>query len=284
MAIWPKATWAGPPDSNYDGSMVEFRGLVIHIAEGSYDGTIGWQRNPVSDVSSHFVVGLDGAVAQMLDTTVTAWTQAAGNGHWVSVENAGFSTGQLTAAQAETNAELYAWLMATHGMPATLAESPSGMGLGWHGMGGVAWGNHPNCPGPANVALRPSILARAIEISGGGSATSPEDDMAFLIREPKTGSVWVANYVSRRWVSTTEEWNLLRQQGVQDKGDMPDGESIEWYGVRIDQLAVSATLSPDELGKIEAAAHDGAAAGAGGPTASEIAEAVVNEEHSRLES
>src|SRR5512147_605994 len=92
MAIWDEATWQGPPDSNFGGSTIECRGLVLHIAEGSYDGTIAWMKNPVSDVSSHFVIAKDGRIAQMLDTAVTAWTQAAGNGHWVSVENEGFST------------------------------------------------------------------------------------------------------------------------------------------------------------------------------------------------
>lgn len=168
MAIWNEATWQGPPDSNFGGPTIECRGLVLHIAEGSYEGTIGWMKNPVSDVSSHFVIARDGRIAQMLDTAVTAWTQAAGNGHWVSVENEGFSTQGFTAEQVEANAKLYAWLLRTHGVPAQLADSPAETGLGWHGMGGIAWGNHPGCPGSINVEKRPAILARAVEINGGG--------------------------------------------------------------------------------------------------------------------
>lgn len=184
MAIWNKASWQGPPDSNYSGPMSEFRGLVWHIAEGSYWGTIGWQQNPVSDVSSHFVIGLnEGEIAQMLDTTQTAWTQAAGNGHWVSVEFAGFATGQLTPAQFEAAAQLYAWLVQVHNIPVQLAESPSGQGLGWHGMGGVAWGNHPGCPGPANVALRPSNLGRVAQILGHVPTTEESDMPAVMIQD-----------------------------------------------------------------------------------------------------
>lgn len=184
MAIWSKASWQGPPDSNYSGAMTEFRGLVWHIAEGSYWGTIGWQQNPIADVSSHFVIGLNqGEIAQMLDTTQTAWTQAAGNGHWVSVEFAGYSTGSLTAAQFEAAAQLYAWLVQVHGIPIQLAESPSGRGLGWHGMGGVAWGNHPGCPGPANVALRPSNLVRVTQILGQGPSPEELDMPAIMIQD-----------------------------------------------------------------------------------------------------
>ena len=184
MAIWDKAVWLGPPDSNYSGSMIEVRGLVLHIAEGSYRGTINWQNNPASDVSSHFIFGLnEGERAQMLDTNVTAWTQANGNGHWVSVENAGFHYDQFTPAQIEANAQLYAWLHEVYNVPMQLTDSPSGSGLGWHGMGGASWGGHPDCPGPANVALRGTILARAQEILNGDDMTA-SDVWTYVYQNP----------------------------------------------------------------------------------------------------
>lgn len=196
--LWDRAVWAGPPDGNYNGPAVEQRGLIEHIAEGSYLGTISWQRNPVSRVSSHFVIGLGGfrtgEVSQLLDTSITAWTQGAGNGFWVSVENAGWHTGQLTADQVEANAQLYAWLMLTHGAPATLAGNPNGRGLGWHGMGGAAWGNHPLCPGPANVALLPTILARAVQIVNGEGSDMQKYFLAVDDREgPDEGTYWLCD-------------------------------------------------------------------------------------------
>lgn len=177
MALWPRATYLGPPDSNWAGNMVEYRGMVEHIAQGSYQGTIGWQKNPVSDVSSHFVIDYDGTCAQMLNTAQTAWTQGAGNGHWVSVEVAGFNTGVYTLEQQETLSQLYAWLVQTHGVLLQLTDSPSGRGWGWHGMGGAAWGNHPDCPGPNNVAARGAMLNRTVQIlnGGGGGALAPTD-------------------------------------------------------------------------------------------------------------
>jgi hypothetical protein len=58
-----------------------------------------------------------------------------------------------------------------------VADSPAGYGLGHHGMGGAAWGGHYDCPGPNNVALKPAIVARAIEIVNGvgGDDMSRED-------------------------------------------------------------------------------------------------------------
>jgi hypothetical protein len=183
MALWDKATWLGPPDLNYSGPMVEVRGLVLHIAEGSYQGTISWQKNDVSDVSSHFIFGLvEGERAQMLDTNVTAWTQSSGNGHWVSVENAGYHYNQFTPAQVEANAQLYAWLHQVYNIPMQLADTPSGRGLGWHGMGGASWGGHYDCPGPANVALRSTILARAQEILAPPTQRRGQDDMLMVAK------------------------------------------------------------------------------------------------------
>lgn len=182
----PGVAYLGPPDSNWGGGIVRPpQGMVVHIAEGSYQGTISWQRNPAADVSSYFVTSRAGDIAQMLDLDLMAWTQAAGNPSWVGVENEGFSTQGFTDAQTEANARIYAWLVSVWpGLPYQVSNSPGTRGVGWHGMGGVAWGNHPNCPGPSNVALLPTIVARAQAINGGGAPPAPtqkEDDMPRII-------------------------------------------------------------------------------------------------------
>jgi hypothetical protein len=168
MARWTDiAEWVGPT-VNQAGPMVEHRGLVVHIAQGSYVGTVAWQRNPAAEVSSHFIVSKTGHIGQMVDTDVTAWTQAAGNGHWLSIENEGSIPAPLTAAQIEANAIIYARGVREYGWPLQLADTPSGRGLGYHSMGshhGFAddWG-HADCPGPAIIAQRQQILTRAAEL------------------------------------------------------------------------------------------------------------------------
>lgn len=180
MLLVPDWAYLGPPDSNFGGPMRGFMGLILHIAEGSYEGTISWQRNPVSDVSSHTVHGLAGERAQMLDINLTAWTQVAGNGWWVSAEHAGFSGDQLTADQLESTAHLYAWLVRVKGVPMQITDSPSVPGLGWHGMGGTAWGGHFDCPGEPIKAQRPAILARAQQILNGDDDMTPEQNRLLL--------------------------------------------------------------------------------------------------------
>jgi len=177
MGIWTDiAEWRGPTP-NHGGPMLEQRGLVEHIAEGTFEGTISWCKNPASQVSAHFVVARDGRIAQLVDTDVTAWTQIEGNGHWLSVENEGFTPNPLTNAQVEASAVILAKGHEVYGYPLTLATCPSDRGLGHHSMGaecGVNWG-HSRCPGPAVKAQKPVILDIATQIIGGDMPISDQD-------------------------------------------------------------------------------------------------------------
>jgi hypothetical protein len=164
---------------------VECRGVILHIADGYYEGTIAWQHNPVAQVSSQFVVAgprdvslgtPDGRAGQCVDTDDRAWTQRDGNGHWLSIECSGFSGDALSPAQIEACARILAQGHQVYGYPLQLATSPTGRGLGHHSMGaesGANWG-HSECPGERVKAQKPAILARAIRIVNG----IQEDDMA----------------------------------------------------------------------------------------------------------
>lgn len=50
--------------------------FVMHIAEGSYYGTIAWEQNKSSEVSSHFVISKKGEVTQLVPIKKAAFTQA----------------------------------------------------------------------------------------------------------------------------------------------------------------------------------------------------------------
>ena len=174
MGRWTEqAVWVGPT-GNQSGPMTQQRGMILHVMQGSLAGSVAWAKNPASQVSFHFGTSKAGACQQLVDTDVTAWTQGAGNGSWVSVENEDFSGNPLNAAQVENVAQLYARGVREYGWPYRLANSPSEFGLGWHGMGGVAWGNHPDCPGQPIIDQRGLILARAEQINGG---SGEDDDM-----------------------------------------------------------------------------------------------------------
>ncbi|GAA2276223.1 hypothetical protein GCM10010145_39060 [Streptomyces ruber] len=173
MARMPGATWR-PISVNYtNGGQSTVRGVVVHIMAGTLVGTDAWFRNPEARASSHFGTGKAGGLYQWVDTADRAWAQAAGNSSWLSVENEGQGGDTLTSAQLDRNAEVLAWAHRVYGVPLQLAGGPSGYGLGYHAMGGSAWGGHTSCPGPRIVAQLPEIVARAKRLI----SDTPEEDM-----------------------------------------------------------------------------------------------------------
>lgn len=216
MSRWSDlAPWEGPTD-NQGPSMVEVRGLVLHIAQGQWAGIVPWAKNPASGVSMHFAAGRDGQRAQVVDTDIRAWTQADGNGHWLSVECEGFVPQGLTDAQVEFCAQLLARGHLEYGYPLQLADGASGRGLGYHAMGGAAWGGHTGCPGPTIVAQRPAILARAIAITEGGGMSAHSDQIidAWGAGVPALpGGEVVAPVV---WRQRDEAWQARVDQALTD--------------------------------------------------------------------
>jgi hypothetical protein len=175
MARWTDlATWRGPTSNKKSGGQTEVRGLVVHIAEGWYEGTISWQKNPDANVSSHFVVSREGKIAQMVDTADAAWTQRSGNGEWLSVECEGFTKEnernpggweKLSDAQIDAVARLLHKCRTAHDVPLQTTSSTTGRGLGHHSMG-ADWG-HQACPGRPIIAQKPTIVKRALALLNG---------------------------------------------------------------------------------------------------------------------
>lgn len=275
MSRWSIAEWRGPVP-NQGGTMVEQRGLVVHIAEGTYEGTIAWQRNPTAGVSSHFVVAVDGTIAQCVDSDRVAWTQRDGNGHWLSVENAGHTPNPLTPQQVDANARLMVYGHQLYGYPLTLAGSPSGRGLGYHSMGaenGANWG-HPDCPGPAIKAQLPAILARAVQIARGG-----DDDMEIFYRATENGAVGlIAGNTYRGFATMDSLAKNLKLRGKTTKDLVPIAlADLPLYGTDVTAGPV-VTLTEDQLAQL---ARD-IAAEVDVPTTAEIADAVNDNAAARL--
>lgn len=107
--------------------------IVCHITDGAYDGTIEWEQNPDSEVSSHFIIARDGRVVQMVDINQCAWTQGLSaslisqatlkvvrdrgvnpNDYCVSIEHEGFyekTKGALTDAQLASTIEVIKFII-----------------------------------------------------------------------------------------------------------------------------------------------------------------------------
>jgi hypothetical protein len=88
--------------------------IIIHVAQGSYSGTINWFQDRRSDVSAHYVVGRRGQVAQCVRNDDTAWH--AGDWHYnkksIGIEHAGYAGNpkMWTSRMYRSSAKLSAYL------------------------------------------------------------------------------------------------------------------------------------------------------------------------------
>lgn len=186
MARMPGAQWRPVPNRTFEGQYAVY-GVVLHVMEGTLDGTDAWFRNSSSQVSAHFGVGKDGRIFQWVDTADRAWAQVDGNRTWLSIEHEGNSGDSLTLAQLSASARVIAWMHATHGVRLQSTDSPTGRGIGWHGMGGSAWGGHLDCPGTAIRNQRPALIAAAKNGEDMDLTQANLDDIA--------GAVWSADVI-----------------------------------------------------------------------------------------
>jgi hypothetical protein len=187
----PFAVWVGSPNFTRGGFAHPARGVVLHVEEGTEAGTEAWFQNPGAKASAHFGVGSDGRTAQFVDTDDKAWAQAAGNPYWWSIETEGRHTEPMTDAQVKAVARLVAWLRSLDAFPLELAESPTGRGLGWHGMGGSAWGGHYDCPGDARRAQRRAVLDLIAQTAKEAAMARFPNPVTAVTRPGHPGQVWV---------------------------------------------------------------------------------------------
>lgn len=166
----------GPYDGGSHGGPVNAHdGVVMHVTTNWADPGPFFSK-PINQASSHFWIRKDGEIVQFLPIEVASWAQSAGNYSYVSVETDGTVDVALSVAQVASFAKLYAWIEQGEGFGFKLAEVPGQPGLGWHGMGGAAWGGHTGCPGDLRKAQRSAILAIAQ-----GAAPSPSAPPALPI-------------------------------------------------------------------------------------------------------
>lgn len=198
---YPNALWIGPTVNQVAGGMVEVLGLVQHVQMGTEAGTESWFKNPASKSSSHFLNPKTGPLRQMVDTRDRAWAEVDGNKRWLSVENEALKNNeQPTPSQVQNLVMLYSWINQVYRVPFQVTDSVDTPGYGWHGMGGVAWGNHPDCPGEPLKAIRHLVVEYA--------ASTP-------VHLP--GAPWNGRYLAWKYLSTGSDVAHV-QQKLKERG------------------------------------------------------------------
>lgn len=205
--LYPGADYIGPTVNKNTDGMSNIVGVTLHIQEGTESGSESWFKNPEAEASSHLLNPKTGRMRQLVDFKDKAWAEMAGNAHWISIENEGFQGQSLTESQLQNIADFMKWAAPQFGIPLRITDSVNVPGLGWHGMGGVAWGNHPNCPGDPIKNQRGEILKRAagntpVPVPTPPTVTNPWPGV-YLKLDPNNYSVYVQQFqtrmIQRKW-------------------------------------------------------------------------------------
>jgi hypothetical protein len=122
-ADYKRADWRPAYRGNYsnrDRGAKQIDLIVIHIAEGSYSGTISWFKDRHSNVSAHYVVGPKGNVAQCVRNEDIAWH--AGNWEYnkrsIGIEHSGYASNpEAFQGKYRTSAKLSAHLSRRYNIP-----------------------------------------------------------------------------------------------------------------------------------------------------------------------
>jgi hypothetical protein len=153
------------PVDSHGGPLRTNLGPVLHVQVGN-NSPFGTFAKKSNKKSSHFWVAKNGNIEQYVDTDTQAWAQADGNSSYCSIETEGYPDEPLTDKQIESVAKILAWGSLHHPWMLEVANTSGRSGLGWHGMGGKAWGNHPGCPGDKRRAQRQAIVDLARSLLG----------------------------------------------------------------------------------------------------------------------
>lgn len=186
--------------------------IVIHVMEGSMEGTLAWFRNTLSKVSAHYGVSRKGEVVQYVDDQDTAYhagkvdhptaelvQQNIGispNLWTIGIEHEGTEDQEPTAAQMVASAELVAALCARYKIP--LDEK--------HVIPHHAIRSSKSCPGKISV---PELLALA------RGAAQPID-------QPQVGDRRWSAYLGENLIVTAydsdEDWSFIRESQLRGLG------------------------------------------------------------------
>ena len=118
---YPSALWVPADPENYaTGRTAKIDKVIIHVTQGSYAGTISWFQDPVSKVSSHYVIrSANGEITQMVRDKDTAYHAKSSNASAIGIEHEGFidDATWFTDAMYRSSAALTKYLCERYGIP-----------------------------------------------------------------------------------------------------------------------------------------------------------------------
>ena len=123
-ADYGRARWFGNNGKNFSrrdrGSKIIDK-IVIHVAQGTYSGTLDWFRHPKCQSSAHYTVAKKGAIGQSVREDDIAWHAGwwETNQHSIGIEHAGYigNPAWFTRKMYHASARLTAYISKRYGVP-----------------------------------------------------------------------------------------------------------------------------------------------------------------------
>jgi len=110
----PSITWV--PSPNFSSRKdVKLDTIVVHYtASRNLDGSVEWFKRSSSQVSSHYLIGKEGEIVQMVSDGDKAWHARKYNSRSIGIEHVGKDDDRLTPEQEKSSVELIKYLMAVY--------------------------------------------------------------------------------------------------------------------------------------------------------------------------
>jgi hypothetical protein len=105
-----------PHHSSRNGSPI--RRVIMHYTTSrNVDGTIAWFKDPISQVSAHYVIARNGDIYQMVRDADKAWHAKNANAESIGIEHSAAQGDQMTPAQELASISLVRWLLSEYKLP-----------------------------------------------------------------------------------------------------------------------------------------------------------------------
>ena len=94
--------------------------IILHYTTSdNVGGTIAWFKDPISQVSAHYVIARDGKIYQMVRDGDKAWHAKGANTDSIGIEHSAAAGEQMTSPQEQSSIALIKWLLSEYKLRAT---------------------------------------------------------------------------------------------------------------------------------------------------------------------
>ncbi|PZM84285.1 MAG: hypothetical protein DKT66_06525 [Candidatus Melainabacteria bacterium] len=93
--------------------------IIIHVMQGTFDGTRSWFKNSKAKVSAHYLVSKKGDLLQMVADSDTAWHCRNANQKSIGIEHEGYveNASDFTDEMLKASAQVVKQVAKAHGIP-----------------------------------------------------------------------------------------------------------------------------------------------------------------------